>query len=1028
MLSTKTSGKVKSGKKVSQVRNLQEEKPNPFPGLRPFRYEESHLFFGREGQIDEVLKKLVDHRFVGVIGTSGIGKSSFMYCGLLPVIYGDYRTEDSSQWEVSICRPGIAPIKNLSDALIDSEIKNEEDPEKKEIMSNMNFLTLKGSSYGLVELIKSKIRKEKKNHLIFIDQFEELFRFKSTDDQAVDEASAFIKILTEAVSQREIPIYVVITMRSDFVGDCSQFPKLTRLINDSQFLIPQMTREEKKQAILGPVSVMGGKIDDRLVQQLLNDVGDNADALPIMQHALMRTWDYWQRNGDSDFMEISHYEAVGGMQKALSVHANEAFNELNENQKRICEKIFKSITEKGDEGRGVRRPAKLSDIAVIANAPVTEVTEVVDHFRKPGNTLLMPPSNVKLEENSVIDISHESLMRIWVMLTKWVEEEAESVKMYLRLAEAAEMHQQGKSGLWRPPDLQIALNWQAEQNPSKIWGLRYHKAYERTMLFLDFSKKEFEREQIMKEKMQRRRLIAARITALILGLGAIIAFLFFIYGEQQRREAEKQKAEARRQSKVAEEQAKIAKKESEKARASEREALEQKKIALSETEKALKNAQLAKEQKLLAELATKNALIEKAKAEKAHQIALTEERKAFNLRMLSIAKSMAIKSVSLVDKEQKGIVAQQAFLFNKEHGGKDNDPDIFDAMYNAIKSLGDSTFRPLKGHSQNVRALSTTITGKMIYSAGSDGKINRWDPKKEDGSKQLISESPTHIHKSIALSPDNKFLIAGGDYPFLQLFDLSQVGAKPKIFKSKTTENWFLGFTKDSKSIISAGSDKKIHQWDVETATSQEIVISDSKINAIATSPTSNLVAAAKGNGDVILIDLDKKNQESILFHDNVPVVSIVFSKNGLLLAAGDEKGIVRIWNMQTKTILATLSGHTARINNIRFSNDGEKLATGSFDKTVRIWNMLNIYDAPIVLKDHDDWVWSIEFSPDGNKLLAGCKDNKIKVWPTKIELMKDIVCDKVSRNMNNKEWEQFVGDDINYEKTCLDKPKGNGK
>lgn len=163
----------------------------------------------------------------------------------------------------------------------------------------------------MVELIKSKIRKEKKNHLIFIDQFEELFRFKSTDDQAVDEASAFIKILTEAVSQREIPIYVVITMRSDFVGDCSQFPKLTRLINDSQFLIPQMTREEKKQAILGPVSVMGGKIDDRLVQQLLNDVGDNADALPIMQHALMRTWDYWQRNGDSDLMEIAHYEAVG---------------------------------------------------------------------------------------------------------------------------------------------------------------------------------------------------------------------------------------------------------------------------------------------------------------------------------------------------------------------------------------------------------------------------------------------------------------------------------------------------------------------------------------------------------------------------------------------------------------------------------------------------------------------------------------------------------------------------------------------
>ena len=49
---------------------------NPFPGLRPFTIDECHLFFGREGQADEILVKLSENRFVTVMGYSGSGKSS----------------------------------------------------------------------------------------------------------------------------------------------------------------------------------------------------------------------------------------------------------------------------------------------------------------------------------------------------------------------------------------------------------------------------------------------------------------------------------------------------------------------------------------------------------------------------------------------------------------------------------------------------------------------------------------------------------------------------------------------------------------------------------------------------------------------------------------------------------------------------------------------------------------------------------------------------------------------------------------
>ena len=84
---------------------------NPFPGLRPFNIEESHLFFGREGQSDEVLLKLSKSRFVGVIGPSGSGKSSFIYCGVMPILYGGFLTDASPDWEVVVARPGAAPTR-----------------------------------------------------------------------------------------------------------------------------------------------------------------------------------------------------------------------------------------------------------------------------------------------------------------------------------------------------------------------------------------------------------------------------------------------------------------------------------------------------------------------------------------------------------------------------------------------------------------------------------------------------------------------------------------------------------------------------------------------------------------------------------------------------------------------------------------------------------------------------------------------------------------------------------------------------
>src|SRR5262249_43346489 len=157
-----------------------------------------------------------------------------------------------------------------------------------------------------------------------------------------------------------------------------------------------------------------------------------------------------------------------------------------------------------------------------------EVIAVIDRFRETGRSLLTPAAGTPISSKSMVDISHESLMRIWVRLKNWVDDEADAMQMYTRLAEAAAIHQVGKPGLCRPPDLQLALNWQAKHKPTLVWGQRYNPAFERTMIFLEYSKKEWETEQRIKELEQKRKLKRARIVALVLGTAVVICLLFLM--------------------------------------------------------------------------------------------------------------------------------------------------------------------------------------------------------------------------------------------------------------------------------------------------------------------------------------------------------------------------------------------------------------------------------------------------------------------------------------------------------------------
>ncbi len=1046
---------------VDEMPGVKTGAANPFPGLRPFKIEESHLFFGREGQSDEVLLKLSKNRFVGVIGPSGSGKSSFVYCGVLPILYGGFLTDASPNWEVVVTRPGAGPIDNLAEALLkSSDDYNDSNTEDQKIKRTIVSTLLRSSSLGLVEAVQQSRRSKDVNYLILVDQFEELFRFKDgTDPGTVDETLAFVNLLMEAVNYEDSPIYVGITMRSDFIGDCAQFPELTRKLNDSHYLIPQMTRDQKRRAVEGPVAVGGANITPRLVQQLLNDLGDNPDQLPILQHALMRTWSYWSnyRDYNDEPVDLKHYEAIGTMSEALSQHANEAYEELDEEQKRICEIMFKAITEKRGENFGIRRPTRLNEIAAIADVAEKDVVEVIEKFRQPGRSLLTPAHGTELGSKAMIDISHESLMRIWVRLKNWVDDEAEAVQMYLRLAEAAAMYQVGKAGLWRPPDLQLALNWQAKHKPTLVWGQRYHPAFERTMVFLEYSRKEFETEQRIKELEQKRKLQRARVTAIVFGSLMVVALMFLVYAIYQQTEAKRQEAlavanaeaatvaqkdaEAQREVALqqkeaaeiaradAEQQRLLAEQNAEEARLQTIRAEEQRKLAVANEEKAKKNETLAQKNERL--------------ANEQRQIAEENEAKAQRQRYLAISKAMALKSIELNNNpEQESLIAQQAYNFNKANAGYEYDNDIYRGLYYALRNQPEPhpLTKSLEAHTKGAaRALVTKHNINHIYSGGSDGKIIHWNYVSGNWvAKEIVpdrTKTSGYQVYSMDLSPDGNLLLAGGLYfadannNYVELYDLQNPGTAPKIIRGfkQAVEN--ITFTPDGKGFYAR--DNAGHSIKYSDFTNvKEVVASKEKITAISMNRDGSKIAGAGEDGNVYVWEI-RNNFESVAYKmKDSRLTAITFNPDGSQLIIGNERG--RIWIYNNGILLRELTGHTSAIEDIKYNHAGNFMATASKDYSIRLWNVKKLTEAPTLLSEHD-WVWSVAFSPDDEQLMAaihsvqetvvGKLDQTIHAYPTQISTMADLLCNYTERNMNKEEWDSYVGVDLSYEKTCPDLP-----
>jgi energy-coupling factor transporter ATP-binding protein EcfA2 len=1021
---------------------------NPFPGLRPYSTDECHLFFGREGQVDEILLKLSRSRFLAVLGYSGSGKSSLMFSGLLPVLYGGFVTRTGPEWHVMSVRPGTTPILNLAEAAVDYMISNGTlHPDERAVHIAIANSVLRSSQNGLTELARMIQKDSSENVCFLIDQFEEIFRYGDAEIGSLesrDEAHQYVNLILTAISRQNVPVYLALTMRSDFLDRCSVFPGLTALINGSNYLVPQMTREQMRAVIEGPIRVAGGAITPRLVKRLLNDAGNDQDQLPVLQHALMRTWEYWHANREpGEPIDLRHYNAIGGIAQALSLHANEAYDELTSREKEIAEILFKRITEKNQENRGFRRPAKLDLICELSGASESEVIAVVDHFRRAGRSFLTPPTSVALTGDSVIELSHESLMRVWNRLGNWVDEEFESAQMYKRLSEAAAMYQIGKTGLWRPPDLQLALNWQNKQRPTRAWAQRYDEAFERAVVFLDTSRITYEAELKNQDMMRRRVLRRAHITAIILGAAAVIAILFMVFAYMKKIEADHQTELASQREQEADEQRKLAVIEKNKADSARLIAQlrgeelsrtnTQLEIALRERTAAVRRAEealeVAKWQTQIALEAREAEAEARAIAEARRQEAENEYNRANRLLMLTKAQAMAAKSRQETDdKYLAGLLAMQAYHFHKRYEGNQYDPYIYSGLYYALTKLDNRNYNAIKvpGPPRNrINSLILNESGSGFYAAGADGRIF-------SGDFLGLNSDPTDYrnafpNKVLALSPDQRYLVNGTDSAFVQVYDLSAKGNTPRVIRGFNGATNDLEFLSDGSLLVASGDVKHqeyvVSKVDIATGTVSTLATFTGEVKTMSVSPSGDQLACGTWDGKVILLNLANGSYQTFVEEKNARILTVKFSPNGQSIAYGTDdyttrRGSVRVVDLTTRET-KNFTGHSAGVFDVEFSPDGKLLASAGADRKLQMWVLDFPEDLPIEMDNNNGYLFDVVFSRDSKYLVASTSESEIRVWPTDYSILAEKVCPQMKRNLTQDEWEKYVGNDIGYEYTC---------
>jgi|GEM_PF-427858 len=974
----------------------------PYPGLRPYEKSEADLFFGREEHVDQLLAKLERHRFLAVIGPSGCGKSSLVRAGLLAGVESGFMPRAGLNWRAAVMRPGGQPLANLASALLAPDGLDRRMDNPQEDLAFLGAILRRGP-LGLVEAFRDAGLPERTNLLVLVDQFEEIFRYHRLG--GTSEANAFVDLLLTSAAESYAPIYVVLTMRSDHLGNCTVFRDLPEAMNDSQFLTPRLTRDQNRAAIVGPAKMFGVEVQPDVVTRILNEMGTDPDQLPLMQHLLMRMWRRaTQGRVERDFggqitMTMEDYEAVGGLANALSDHVERIYQRLPDAAcKRIAETAFRNLTEITPDGQVVRRPVRLSEICAVADASAEQVVPVLDEFRAEGRSFLVPPISEPLNPEKVIDISHESLIRQWRQLEDWTKDE-EKAHQTARVVtgEMRKWHESGRDKRALLTELRLleAENW-AKTHPRQV------QPEERE--FLKASRDQLDREA------RQWRVVSWILAALVVFLLTLAAVNF--YEIQRVGVAEVQATKERDRAQIAEADARkaegVAKDERDRAQEEATKSLD---LLRQNLETRARGLAGASRQILRQDPAGALALAVQAKCmTEDKNFQAPEEVERSLLSALGSQRAVPPLSPRFPPSKQKttsiafspdghwlvtGGFGSAAHLWRFEPGPQRLTPVVLD------------------GHTESVDMVAVSSGDPRIATLDHEGVIRLWGPKQVDqGPPLVLLKGAAKKFSVIALSGEGHWLAAGGEEGEAWLWSLKNAdrSASPVRLSGHAQEILCLAFAPKGNWLATADLAGLVQLWNLAASPASPKSLGSVKpsrgVYGLAFSPDGLRLAATDFGGSTRLWnlgDVDPSDPVVLLSEGSWPV-SVAFSADGRRLATGDNAGMIRFWEVGASDAAApsqVLS--TGRsVGKLACSSGVDRwLGAMDFNGRVWLWDVSGVSSVVVPMKDADaQWsgaaasresTWAspklparvvgFAFHPDGRSLVTINAKGGVLLW-----------------------------------------------
>ena len=908
---------------------------SPYPGLRSFHEYESTIFFGRDEQVDQLLERLESKRLVAVTGDSGCGKSSLVRAGLLPALRAGLLQGGRTQWRIAELRPGDRPICNLADKLARALGSDS--------AGNARLLSarLRYGPRSIADILRDFTLPPDTELLIIVDQFEELIRFRERIGR--DEADAFVALLLETVADESLPVRVVLTLRTDYLGGCASFAGLPEVLNGCQYLVPRLERRQLRDAIVKPACKFNGVVESTLANQLINEIGQHQDQLPVLEHALLAMWRQARERaggvtqpgvpGPSVTLTIGDYIELGGIGEALSRHATDVYKKLDdEEKKRIARRLFCALWDDGANGNDTRRPCSVRDAAAIAGVDVARLTQVADAFRRAEHSFLMPPPDCELTADSLLDVSHESLFRHWELLKQWIGQEADNAKQYRFWLTEANQRVRDDGDLLSNKAIERALAWYTEVQPTPAWARRYDEHPD------DFANLE----RFLAESRRARRLrqgiagSAATLAAIVLGVSV---FWFASYREQ--REQDQRRVELLRQQTYSA-------------------------AAFGAHLEPVRALQLALE----------------AQGDRDNPqagTALHAALRASHLRSMVFPSLGTFEDAKFLDDNRIVTV------------GEGDGLGMWDVQTGRrIAAIYDAMPRRLAVHVGTDSMLAAT--------ASDDGTVDLWDVSDAKRLKRLwMGRRQVLAITDIAFSPDGLHLATSSEDGTAVLWDVKR-GTALEPLVDHLGAVLAVAFSHDSRRLTTAGTDGRIVLWDAWSGKKLGPFARGSGAKRLAFDATGRYIAAATGDGVKLWDPITQHDEGSLLGANRV--VAIAFNSDGRRIATTALDGTLRVLDTATRKQLFSTSadvplhddGRPANelvrshddeaswLLTVAFSASGRQLVTTGRDGSAKIWDV----DAGGELQTfraHERAIRRIAYSPDGQRIATASDDGTVALW-----------------------------------------------